>query len=182
MIEKNQESVSPFENPAVRNGVIAGIGGSMIILVLYLVSQNLMIWLEGVLSTIFFIFLMVRSISEQKKLDGDGVFTFMDGLRPAFLTYAVGTVIYTLFYYVLFNFIDTGLADARRELAMNALQITEAYLPEDQFEAQMLALENQEYGFGGKVAFLSFGVWLLFGFVFAAIVAAIMKDRKPVDA
>ncbi len=154
----------------------------MIILILYLVSQNLMIWLEGILSTAFFIFMMIKSISEQKKLDGDGVFTFMDGLRPAFLTYAVGTVIYTIFYFILFNFIDPGLAEARRDIAMNTLQITEAYMPEDQFEAQMLALENQEFGFGGKVAFLSFGVWLLFGFIFAAIVAAIMKDRKPIDA
>jgi len=102
-------------------------------------------------------------------------------LKPAFLTYLIGNLIYVLFYYVLFNFIDPGLEEVQKELTMDAMEKIGGLLGEDGMEAAIEQIENQDFSFGLGKALWTFAFSLIFpGFVSAAIIAAIMKDPKPV--
>ncbi len=170
-----------FENPSVRNGIIAGIGASAITLLLYLVNERMVFSLSGWLTTILFIILMVRSVKEVKS--GLEFMSFADALKPGFLTYVIGNLVYVIFYYVLLNFIDPGLVELQREIAVEAMEKLGSFLGEDTLETAMDEIEKRDFRFGLGTAALTYGWGLIFpGFIAAAIIAAVLKDRNPATA
>ncbi|MDH3652535.1 MAG: DUF4199 domain-containing protein [Saprospiraceae bacterium] len=176
-----QSSMLDFDNPAIRNGVLAGIGASVIGLLLYLVNARMVFSLAGWITTALFIVLMVKSVRDHRS--GIEYLSFSEAIKPAFITYVVGNLIYIIFYFVLLNFIDPGLLDIQKEIAMEAMEKFGSLMGEDTFEAAMEEVENRDWGFGIGTALWTYAWGLIFpGFIICLIIAAVMKDRKPIDA
>ena len=169
-----------LENPSVRNGVIAGLGAVAIGLVFYLMSARAFFGYSGWISTILIIVFMVRSVKEEKATAE--YLPFNGALKPAFVTFLVANLIGTIFYYVLLNFIDPGLIQIQKEIALEAIEKMGGLLGEDMMEQSIDALEARDFTYGITTAAWGFAWQLIFpGFIVSAIIAAIMKDRKPVE-
>ena len=167
-----------LENPAVKNGVIAGLSTAGIILLFYLINARWVFSVASILTTILFIVFMVRSVREEKlTLD---FMAFNDALKPAFVTYVVANLIYIIFYYVLLNFIAPELIDMQREIAVETIEKMSGILGEEGTEAALDQMDERSFDFTLKSAALAFAWGLIFpGFIVALIIAAVMKDKKP---
>ncbi|NND08542.1 MAG: DUF4199 domain-containing protein [Saprospiraceae bacterium] len=167
-----------LENPAIKNGVYAGLAACGILLLFYLVKDRMVFTWASWVSTIIFIYFMVMSVrSEKAALEH---MSFNDALKPAFLTFVVSNLLYITFYYVLLNFIAPDLVEMQRKIAMETMEKMGNLMGEDAMEEGIEALENHDFSFGLKTAALSFAWGLIFpGFIVSAIIALVMKDRKP---
>lgn len=180
MEESTSNSIFDLENPAIKNGILAGIAGSALMLLFYLIKPRMVFGLAGWTVVALFVFLMVRAVKEYKShID---YMSFSEALKMSFLTYVVGNLIYTLFFFVLMNYIDPGLLDLQREISIDAIEKLSGLLGEEGTEAALDALENQDWSFGvGKALQTYFMGLIIPGFIIALIISAVMKDRKPVQ-
>lgn len=169
-----------LENPAIKNGIIAGIGSAVFVLLLYLVNPRWIFGFPSYITTIIFIVLMVQSVkAEKKNIDYT---SFSDALKPAFLTFVVANFIYIFFYTILVNFIAPELLDVQKEITLEMLEKMSGLLGEDGLEAAVDEVEARDFDFGLKTASWTFAFGLIFpGFIIAAIIAAVMKDRRPLE-
>ncbi len=168
-----------LERPAVRNGVIAGLGTSCLALVLYLISALSFFAFAGILTTILVIIFMVRAVREER-VDLDYL-SFNGALNSAFVVYLIATLLYSIFYFVLFNFIDPTLIDIQKEILAEIFVGLGRFFGEDFVEQTMDALDARDQSYGLGTAIWLFVQQLIPGFIIAAIIAAVMKDRKPVS-
>jgi hypothetical protein len=169
-----------FENPAVKNGILAGIGAAVYILLLYLINAKLVFGAASFVTTAIFIFLMVKSVKAEKA--ALEYTSFSDALKPAFLTYVIANLIYIIFYYVLVNFIAPELLVMQKEMAVAMLEKMSGFMGEEATEAALDQMESKNFDFGIKTAMWTFAWGLIFpGFLVAAIIAAVMKDSRPVQ-
>jgi len=168
-----------LENPAIKNGVFAGLAACGVVLLFYLANARMVFTWASWITTIIFIFFMVQSVKSEK---AEAEFTsFNDALKPAFLTYVISNLLYIIFYYVLLNFIAPDLVEMQREIAMETIEKLAGIMGEDSVEEGLEALEAHDFSFGLGTAAWSFAWGLIFpGFIVAAIIALIMKDNKPV--
>ena len=169
-----------LENPAIKNGILAGIAAAVYVLLLYLINLRWIFGLPSYLTTVLFIFMMVQSVKAEKKvLDYT---SFSDALKPAFLTFVVANFIYIIFYYILVNFIAPELLDLQKQISMEMIEKMSGFIGEEGTEAAIEQMEGRDFDFGIKTASWTFAFGLIFpGFIIAAIIAAIMKDRRPVE-
>lgn len=170
-----------LENPAVKNGILAGIAAAVYVLLLYLINLRWIFGFPSYLTTVLFIFMMVQSVKAEKNILD---FTsFSDALKPAFLTFVVANLIYIIFYYVLVNFIAPELLDIQKQISMEMIEKMSGFIGEEGTEAAIEQMESRDFDFGVKTAAWTFAFGLIFpGFIIAAIIAAIMKDRRPVES
>ncbi len=169
-----------LENPSIKNGIIAGLITSGIVLVFYLINARMVFSVAGWVSTIVFIYFMVQSVKADK---AELEFTsFGDALKPAFLTYVVGNLLYIIFYFVLLNYIAPDLLDIQKEIAMETIEKIGGLMGEDALEEALDEVDARTSEFGLSTALWSYAWGLIFpGFIIAAIIALIMKDRKPAE-
>lgn len=169
-----------LENPAVKNGILAGIGAAVYVLLLYLINARMVFGPASFITTVIFIVLMVRSVKAEKEVLE--YTSFSDALKPAFLTYVIANLIYVIFYYVLVNFIATELLVIQKEMALEMLEKMSGFLGEEAVEKAVEEMEARS-GFGIGTAIWTFAWSLIFpGFLIAAIIAAVMKDRQPMTS
>lgn len=169
-----------LENPAVKNGVIAGLATAALVLLCYLINPRWIFSLASILTTILFIVFMVKSVKEEKQLAE--FMSFNDALKPGFVTYVVANLIYIIFYYVLLNFIAPELVTMQKEIAIETLEKMSGLLGEEGIEAALEQMEARNFDFTLSTAALTFAWGLIFpGFVAALIIAVVMKDKKPVS-
>ncbi len=168
-----------LENPSIRNGILAGMISAGILFMLYLIKASWVFSPISFITTVVFIFLMVQSVKAEKSVRE---FTsFSDALKPAFLTYVVGHFLYIIAYFVLLNFVAPDLADMQREIAEKAIEKMGGLMGEEAMEAAIERLETESFDFTFGKALMSFGWGLIFpGFIIAAIIAAVMKDKRSV--
>ena len=167
-----------FENPAVRNGVIGGLTAVVASLLFYIADTKMFLSFSGFLVWIIYIFFVSKATREDKRTSDH--FEFKDALKTGFLTYVIASLFYIVFYYVLSNFVDPGLIEMQREIAIEAIEKMSGMLGEEGTEAALANIENQDMTFGIKTALITFAGGLLFpGIIIALIVAAVLKDPKP---
>lgn len=170
-----------LENPAVKNGILAGIGTAVYVLLLYLINARMVFGPASFITTVIFIVMMVRSVKAEKEVLE--YTSFSDALKPAFLTYVIANLIYVIFYYVLVNFIAPDLLVMQKEMALEMLEKMSGFLGEEAMEKAAEELEARNSGFGIGTAIWTFAWGLIFpGFLIAAIIAIVMKDRQPVTS
>ena len=170
-----------LENPAIKNGILAGIASAVFVLLLYLVNPRWIFGFPSYITTIIIIILMVQSVKAEKKTLEYTAFS--DALKPAFLTFVIANLIYIIFYYVLVNFIAPELMDIQKEITMEMIEKMSGFLGEEGTETAIEQMEARNFDFGLKTAAWTFAFGLIFpGFIIATIIAAVMKDRKPVES
>jgi len=140
-------------------GIIAGVGTVLYIYLFYHFNQ------ESVLnplvpwsSLIIYIACMAKAGMDLRKRQ-DGLLSFKQGLKEAFVVYLIASLIYYAFIYLLFKFIDPGLIELQKEQLLSAGKI----------------IENQDFSMTLGKTFFSFTRGLIGGFIFSALVAVILK-------
>lgn len=170
-----------LENPAIKNGILAGIASAVFVLLLYLVNPRWIFGFPSYITTIIIIVMMVQSVKAEKKLLEYAAFS--DVLKPAFLTFVIANLIYVIFYYILVNFIAPELLDVQKEITIEMIGKMSGLMGEEGTEAALEQLEARNFDFGLKTAAWTYAFGLIFpGFIIAAIIAAVMKDRRPVES
>ncbi len=169
-----------LENPAVRNGIIAGILSAVVTLVCYLVNARWVFSISGWVSTLVFIAFMIQSVRAHRQTVD--LLTFSEALKPAFLTYAVANLVYVVFYYLLFNFIASDLITLQKERAIEMIEKMSGFLGEAGSEKAIEALEEKGFGYGIGTALWTYAWGLILpGFPIAAVMALIMRQSTPRD-
>lgn len=144
-----------------KNGLLAGVYTIAAFSVVYALNPAWMLhraWFLG--SFVIYIALMFRAAL------GSGSEVFKDVVRPPFVVFIVANLIFHLFYYTLFNFVDPGLYDLQLKL------LTEAGQLPDKADRQSLIMTP------GKSVFTYFNS-LIGGFALSSVIAFIvLKTRR----
>jgi hypothetical protein len=169
---------------AKKNGIRIGLIFGLIAVVYsfgaYAIDETLFTkwWLSLLLfvaSLFFFIYAMVQT---RKQLGG--FITF----REAFSAFMIPAIVYlfmsTAANMVLFQVIDTELADRVKERMIEASMewFEKMNMPEDAIDEAITKMEEQDQ-FGMVAQLRSFGMAIIFFGVIGAIAAAIIKRNKP---
>lgn len=166
-----------MENNGVKYGLLAGLGVVVYTLVLYLVNDTLIFGWASMLGMVIYIACMYKAGVDERSENG-GFITFKEALKPTFLTYVIGSLIATIFTYLLFTVIDPGLMDLQNEIAAERIQSMSGMLGEEGVEEALKRLEEQGAMKISDTA-LGYAMMLIFGFVIAAIISAIVKKKRP---
>lgn len=144
-----------------KNGLLAGVYTIAAFSIVYALNPAWMLhraWFLG--SFLIYIVLMFRAAMSSS---GE---TFRDVVRPPFVVFIVANLIFHLFYYTLFTFIDPGLYDLQLKL------LTEAGQLPDQADRESLIMTP------GKSFFTYFNS-LIGGFALSSVIAFIvLKTRR----
>lgn len=167
---------------ALKWGVIFGMVNVLIYLLVYLIEKSLLVnmWFS---ITVFFInlFLLVYPLVSKRKELG-GIISFNDAFLICFIIFLGGILIQNIFNYILYNFIDTGLAEYIKQKAIeSALSMMEKFgAPQDKIDETLTKLQNEDFSQTPTRISKQFLFSILFGGAISLIIAAIFK-RNPKD-
>lgn len=182
VLDKNDDYVgnAPASGTSgLKWGVIAGLAAVVISLVGYLVSPRFFVTWASWLGFAAFIFCMVKAAAEDKEAMG-GYMSWGEALKPTFLTFVIGSLISSIFIYLMFNFVDASLVDVQKEIAIDAIEQLSGFLGEDGLEAAIDALDQQSFDMTMSTTLLGYAFGLILpGFPLAAIISAIMRKKRP---
>lgn len=161
-------------------GLILGAVSILFTLGLYLAGAEAFVGPVAYLGYVIPIVLSVLAGIAHKKMNG-GFLEFGAALKTCFTVFVVGSLISTLFSYVLFNFIDVPFQQA---LNQEYARSTEAFMkklgaPEaDTQKTVDTILTGENYTLNKLL--VNFAVVSILWFLISLIIAAIVKKAKPV--
>ena len=171
-----------MNNPGFKRGLFFGGSAIALFLLAYLVNKR-MIFSPGFGPLVTFVLPIVFMVFAAKDLrsDQEGFMSFGESLSVTFLTYVVGSFLYSMFNYVMTNIVDPSLLEIAREVALEAMDKLSGFFDEDQVDMMKEAVEEGTENSGSIMsALLGWAITLIFpGFIMALIISAIMK-RNPV--
>ena len=167
-------------NSGLLYGLILGAVTILFTLGLYLAGAEAFVSPIAYLGYVIPIVLAVLAGVAHKKQNG-GFLEFGAALKTCFTVFVVGSLISTLFSYVLFNFIDVPFQQAlNQEIARS----TEAFMkklgaPETETQKTVdTILTGENYSLNKLM--VNFAVVSILWFLISLIIAAIVKKAKPV--
>jgi len=164
---------------ATRYGGFMGIALVLVNLLFYLMSVNAFFQYAGLVGFVIYIAFMVRAGLDQRKELG-GYMSFAEAFKVTFQSFLVGSLIYWLFYYILFNFIDPSLAEEQKRMAMEAMEKIGSLMGEENFEKMLEAVEEQSFQVTVTSVLTNFLTSLIFpGAIFALIISLFIKKKHP---
>ncbi|MFI5221612.1 MAG: DUF4199 domain-containing protein [Bacteroidia bacterium] len=165
---------------ALKWGIILGMANILLYLLVYLISKSsLTSWWLGTFSLALNIFLLIIPVTIQRKEFGNEI-TFNEAFLICFITYAGGSLLQTIFTYILYNFIDPGLSEY---IKTKAIEMTQSMMekfgaPQDSIEKTLEKMQLEDFRQTPARIARQFLFMILFGGVISLILAAILK-RKP---
>jgi hypothetical protein len=164
----------------VKNGIYMGIASILVSSVLYWVNPQGLITTSAWIGFVFTIYFMVKAIKDTKK-DNNGYLPLISAFKTAWLCYILGTVISTVFMYILINYIDPSLLEIVRKTQIEALTLVGPSLNMTPAQVEeKIALIKETNPFGLMEVARSLPVsFLLPGAVFSIIIAAILRKNLP---
>ena len=160
-------------------GLISGLASVIFSLLLYLGGVK---WFVNPIAYAGFLIPVIIAVLaglKQKKLN-EGYLDFAAALKVVFTTFVIGTIISTLFSYVLFNFIDVPFREAlTQETAEKTQQMMQKFgASQEQIDKTTEdMMKGNNYSFGKQMLGTAF--FCIFWFVISLIIAAIIKKKKP---
>ncbi len=165
----NQPNEQPVQSTAAeawqgtggKNGLLAGVYRTAAFSMAYALNPALIFhaaWIWG--TYVIYVALMFRATfaSEEKE--------FREVVRQPFVVFIVAQLIFYLFYYILFTFIDPGLYDLQLKLLAEAGQLP------NRAERESLIITPANY-------FFSYLLSLIGGFALSSVIAFIvLKTRR----
>lgn len=164
----------------IRAGLIYGLIAVAYTFIVYVINEawlakwwmNITLFVVGLF---FFIWAMVKT-----KREMGGFISF----REAFSAFMISAIIYiaisTVSNIVLFQVVDSGLADRTKEriIEQTVAWMEKMNVPEDKLEEEIMKMEDQDtFGFANQLKGVLYGI--IFYSIIAAIAAAIIKRNKP---
>jgi hypothetical protein len=105
-----------MQQTAVKYGIMAGIAIVLYLLVFHQIDRALVLHPFVYWSTMLVAFIgMVAAVRKERSDNGDRI-SQKEAMKPAFLVFVLSMLIFNLFVYVLFNFIDPGLPDVQKQM------------------------------------------------------------------
>lgn len=163
-------------NPFARYGLFFSLLYITVNLVFYITKPALLFdmytrWIWMLLLLVF----MWTAVRKKKNTD-NGMITFRDGVKQAWLTFVIGLGATYIFQYLLTHVIDTGLLDLQKEV--EALQKTGRYmgLSEDKIQDQVKEIKERGPTDFSRLLF-GYANLLILGAIPSFILAAIMKKE-----
>lgn len=167
------------KNFGLTYGLISGAASVLFTLVLYLGGVKLFVNPIAFLGWAIPIVFAVLAGLAQKKANG-GYLDFKQALKVTFTVFVVGSLISTVFSYVLFNIIDVPFREA---LAQETAMVTEKMMKgfgasqNDIDKAVEQSLNGNNYTPGKML--LGFAMLCIPWFIVSLIISAIIKKNKP---
>lgn len=172
-----------MNNPAVKYGVYFGGFFVLYITIMKFVAPKMIF--TGTLTTIvgFLVPIVCMVLAGREiKAQQDGFMSYGEALKNTFLVYVIGSLIYTLYQYVLVNFIDPSLLEVQKEAIIEAgswvadlFGANEEAMEEMQEQMEEAAEASMHQSFGQVM--LGWMGSLILGFILAAIVSAFTKKN-----
>jgi hypothetical protein len=170
---------SSSKNLGVIYGLINGGVAIVFTVILYLGGAKMFVNPIAYLGTVLPIVVCVIGVLQIRKQHG-GYLEFAEALKASFLILVIGSLLATLFHYILFNFIDVPFREAlAQETAQKAEQLMRKFgAPEEKIDkAVEETLSKNNYTIGKLLLGFVFGcIWW---FIVALIVSAIVKRKRP---
>lgn len=168
----------------IKFGVVYGVLVSVLMLVLYLVNKEYVVS-TGLTFGISFVIgtAILVMTGRSAKADNGGFLPFGEAFVTLVICFVVGSLITTIFSYLLFNFIDPSLQDLMKEkaveMAESAAGMFGGSMNEDQLDEMREQMEETNVT---SLSQLMVG-WLtnsLMGAIYCLIIAAIIKKNPTV--
>jgi len=176
-----------MSNPMIKWGLYYGLAGIAFSIIAYFVSRD-MLFGNGVAMGIGLALAIGAIVMAMKEVrtEQEGYLGFGEAMKVGLGVFVLGTLLSSLFQWVLFNFLDTSLIEASKEYTIEAARTMSEKmgnmmsLPEEQMEEMVAQTEEQVANMGNP---MSLGMivqsWLLGsligGLPLSLIIAAIMK-------
>jgi hypothetical protein len=160
-------------------GLISGLASVIFSLLLYLGGVKWFVHPVAYAGFVIPIIIAVLAALKLKKQQG-GYLEFPEALKVTFTTFVIGTVISTLFSYVLFNFIDVPFREALAQETAIKMQgfLQKLGTPQEAIDkATEESLKGNNYTFGKLMLGTAF--FCIFWFIVSLIISAIVKKKKP---
>ena len=105
-----------MQQTAVKYGIIAGIAIVLYLLVFHQIDRALVLNPLVYWSTLLITVIGMVAVVRKERSDNNGRITLKEALKPAFLVFVLAMLIFNLFVFVLFNYVDSGLPDLQKQL------------------------------------------------------------------
>lgn len=166
----------------LKYGLSLGAFSILLQLTLYLINPSLLFdWKIGLGIGVLFSCLFIFLAQKEMKQADDGFLSFGEAFVVGWKTYALGTLLATLFTFVLYNFIDSSLGDLQKEYSIELVEeMAESFNFDDEvLEAQIEAIEEKDVNSNIGELLLGWGIIILtLGSILSAIMAAISKNGR----
>ncbi|GLR16616.1 DUF4199 domain-containing protein [Portibacter lacus] len=167
------------ENSGVVNGVLFGLVVVILGMLMYFISKPLFLnpGLRFFLSLAIPIVFISRAALDERKKNG-GFISFPEALQPAYICLIIGSVIFTIFQFIIMN-ADFELLEIQRDIAVESVKSLSGFanLTEENIAAfEEMTAEDLRPDF--QAFLLGLAKNFILGFIIAAIIAAIVKRKN----
>ena len=160
-------------------GIILGLFSLLVTAGIYAIDLNLFTsWWVGIVAIAISLTIGIIAVSKTKK-QLNGQITFKEAFTVYFIAAAIGSLISSIFYYVLFNIIDPQAKETLKEITlkytsdiMEKLGAPAASIN----EAMQKAAETDNYSLGSLS--MGYAIGLVVSAIIGLILAAIFKSKS----
>lgn len=159
-------------------GSIAGLGMILLITGMYLGGVKVFMGSANYLGYVILIGLATAAALAEKKANG-GFLEFQSALKTCFTVFVIGLAAQTIFTELLLNYIDPGFKKAYTQAVLEKTEevLRKFGLPEDKLDRTMAEQRGRDqFSFSSMIQ--GFSMWCIVHFIFALIIAAIVKKKK----
>jgi len=161
-------------------GIILGLFSVIFTTLIYVIDLKLFTsWWIGIVSIVIAITIGVVLVSKTKK-QLNGVLPFKEAFTVYFIAALIGSIISTIYNYVLFNIIDPAAKETIKNMTIKYTSdmMEKMGTPTAQINETMQKLsETDNYTLGNMLFGLA--IVLVFQAIFGLILAAIFKSKSP---
>jgi len=169
-----------MNHPSVKYGVLGGFVSIILTLVLWFINPDYLLNYVGSFAGFFItIYFMYLAGKEARELSG-GYINFGEIFKYLFITFVIMSLISVIFTYILYNFIDTGMIERQKEMAIKAAEKMSSLITDENVLDEINdKLEEQDFSYTIGTALQGWVFGIIFGAIIAAIQGAIMKKKDP---
>jgi hypothetical protein len=171
-------------NNVVKNGLILGGLSTVFLFVVYMVDITTLGNKEVIIPSLIISIGLYFFFAFQMRKEQGGFMTFKQAFMAVFMMLMVAGVVSTTFKTLLYNVIDTEIAeDVKRSTIEQTESIYESFGIADKEESiQALAdLEEKDFSMTPTNIGIELGVIVVFNLIFALIIGVIVKKNPPLN-
>jgi Protein of unknown function (DUF4199) len=167
------------KNYILTYGIIGGLISIFWFIVLYVMGPEAFVGPFAYAGMLVGLIAPVLGLMAQKKSQ-DGYLEFSEGLKTSFGIMVVGSILATLFFYILVNFIDTPFKESLNQVAAeNAAKMTKKFGGSDEMAENAMQQTLKKDNYSLSALGLQFAFGCIVSFLIALILSAILKKKRP---